>query len=78
MLHRLKEFKALVENQTRRKIKVLQSDNGREYTSGGFIDFYGEERIKKEFTISYNSQQNGVTERKNQMIVSTTRAMIHD
>jgi hypothetical protein len=30
---RFQEFKALVENQTGRKIKVLRSDNGGEYTS---------------------------------------------
>lgn len=56
-----KEFKALVENQTGRIIRVLRSDNGGEYTSGGFIDFYGEARIKREFTILYNPQQKGRT-----------------
>jgi hypothetical protein len=30
---RFQEFKALVENQTGRKIKFLRSDNGGEYTS---------------------------------------------
>ena len=29
---KFKEFKALVENSTNRKIKVLRSDNGGEYT----------------------------------------------
>jgi transposase InsO family protein len=33
------EFKALVENQTGRKIKVLRSDNGGEYTSSAFKEF---------------------------------------
>jgi transposase InsO family protein len=36
---RFQEFKALVENQTRRKIKVLRSDNGGEYTSTEFKNF---------------------------------------
>jgi hypothetical protein len=36
---RFQEFKALVENQTRRKIKVLKSNNGVEYTSTEFRDF---------------------------------------
>ena len=57
---------------------MLRSDNGGEYTSGGFVDFYGEVGIKSEFTIPYNSQQNGVLERKNRTIISTARAMIHD
>jgi hypothetical protein len=32
-------FKALVENQTGKKIKVLRSDNGGEYTSNEFKDY---------------------------------------
>ena len=54
VLDRFKEFKALVENLTRRIIKVLHSDNGGEYTSGGFVDFCGEAGIKREFTVLYN------------------------
>jgi len=30
------EFKALVENETRKKIKYLRSDNGGEYVSNAF------------------------------------------
>lgn len=40
-----KEFKALVENMTRRKIKILRSDNGGEYTDKNFIDFCAREGI---------------------------------
>jgi transposase InsO family protein len=53
------EFKALVENQTGKKIKVLRSDNGGEYTSNEFKDFCREAGIKKELTMPYNPQQNG-------------------
>ena len=41
VLDRLKEFKAFVENQTGRRIRVLRSNNGGEYTSVGFVDFCG-------------------------------------
>ena len=78
VLDKFKEFKALVENQIGRRIRVLRSDNGGEYTLAGFIDFCGEVGIKRELTMSYNTQQNGVAERKNQTIVSTARAMLHD
>ena len=53
------EFKALVETQTGRKIKVLRSDNGGEYNIGEFVYFCAEARIKREFNIPYNSQHNG-------------------
>jgi transposase InsO family protein len=36
---RFQEFKALLENQTGRKIIVLRSDNGGEYTSTEFAEF---------------------------------------
>ena len=36
---RFKEFKALVENQTERKIKVLRTDNGGEFCSKEFEEF---------------------------------------
>ena len=56
VMDKFKEFKALVENQTERRIRVLRLDNGGEYTSGGFVDSCGEERIKREFTVPYNPQ----------------------
>jgi hypothetical protein len=75
---RFQEFKALVENQTGRKIKVLRSDNGGEYTSSVFKKFCIDSRIKRELTVPYNPQQNGVSERKNISIVGATKAMLHD
>ena len=51
---RFQEFKALVENQTWKKIKVLRSDNGGDYTSKEFESFYKEEGIKKTLIVPYN------------------------
>jgi hypothetical protein len=78
VLLRFQEFKAQVENMTERKIKVLRSDNGGEYTSRDFNDLCIEAGIKREYIIPYNPQQNGVAERKNRSIVEATKAMIHD
>jgi hypothetical protein len=33
VFNKFKEFKALIENLSERKIKILRSDNGGEYTS---------------------------------------------
>jgi transposase InsO family protein len=73
-----REFKTQVENMTRKKIKVLRTDNGGEYTSSEFIDFCKEAGIKREKTVPYNPQQNGVVERKNWSIITAAKAMIHD
>lgn len=48
------EFKAVVENQTSRKIKALRSDNGVEYTSNAFKELCAKEGIKRELTTPYN------------------------
>ena len=51
---RFKEFKAHVENQTGKKIKVSRSDNWGEYTSNEFNYFCKEVGINKEKTVAYN------------------------
>jgi transposase InsO family protein len=48
---RFQEFKVLVENQTGRKIKVLRSDNGGEYTSTEFGYFCTQEGIRRQLTV---------------------------
>jgi transposase InsO family protein len=64
VIGKFKEFKDLVENLSERKIKILRSDNGREYTSNEFGSFCRDAGIKRELTTPYNPQQNGVAERK--------------
>jgi transposase InsO family protein len=51
---RFQEFKAQVENLTGRRIEVLRSDNGGEYTSRDFGDFCIEAGIKREYIVPYN------------------------
>lgn len=54
VLNRFQEFKAQVENLSGKKIKVLRSNNGGEYTSSGFNDFCKEAGIKREYIVLYN------------------------
>ena len=71
-------FKALVENQTEKRIKVLRTDNGTEYESNEFNDFCIEAGIKRETTTAYTPEQNGVAERKNETVVEVAHAMLCD
>lgn len=64
ILKRFKEFKSLTENYFGRKIKILRTNNGKQYTSNLFKEFSINAGIKREFTVPYNPQQNGVVERK--------------
>jgi transposase InsO family protein len=75
---KFKEFKALVENLTERKIKTLRSDNGGEFTLEEFKEYCKEVGIKRELSTPYNPQQNGVAKRKNRTIMEVVKAMIHD
>ena len=47
---KFKEFKALIENHSNKKIKTPRSDNGGEYTSKDFDGFYKDAGIKRELT----------------------------
>ena len=51
---KFKEFKALIENHSERRIETLKIDNGGEYTSKEFQSFCKEDGIKKELTTPYN------------------------
>ena len=57
-----RHFKALIENQTENKIKILRTDNGIECESNEFHDFFKEVGIKRETTTPYTPEQNGVAE----------------
>jgi len=78
VLSRFVEFKAVVENQTNKKIKASRSDNGGEYISNAFRDLCAKEGIKRELTTPHNPQWNGVAERKNRNIMGAAKAMLHD
>ncbi|OMO97119.1 Integrase, catalytic core [Corchorus capsularis] len=64
-----KEFKAKVENQKERKIKVLRSDRGGEYFFDDFDEFCEEHGIIHQRTAPFTPQHNGVAERKNRTLV---------
>ncbi|GJR23799.1 retrovirus-related pol polyprotein from transposon TNT 1-94 [Tanacetum coccineum] len=70
------KFKALVEKQSGRNIKVLRTDCGGEFLSKEFNDFCDEHGILRQLTALYTLEQNGVAERKNRTIVEMTRCML--
>jgi len=75
---RFREWKALVENASGQKLKVLRTDNGGEYTSIKFEEFLKSEGVRHECTIPKTPEQNGVAERLNRTLVETVRSMLID
>jgi transposase InsO family protein len=57
-----------VENQTRKKVKCLRTDNGIDYTNDKFKDFCEQYSIKRHFIVRKTPQKNGVAERMNRSI----------
>src|SRR3984885_12287999 len=74
---RFKEFRALVENQSEKKIKVLRTDNGGEFCSKEFEEFCKKCGIAWQKTTPYTLQQNGVAERMNKTLMERERSMLN-
>ena len=72
-----KEWLTKIERLTDRKLKVVRSDNGGEYTSLLFEKYLTDLGIDHQTTAPYTSQQNGVAERTNRTIVETTIALMY-
>jgi transposase InsO family protein len=59
----IKKFKAAVEVETGKKLKVLHTDRGGEFTSVEFGQYCAEHGVDRQLTAPYSPQQNGVVER---------------
>lgn len=78
VFEKFKIFKATVERETGRKIKVFHSDNGGEYLNSEFSNFLAREGIRRQLSVPYTPQQNGVAERINRTLVEMSRCMLID
>ena len=68
--------KALIENASGLKIKILRSDNGGEYVSNDFLSICSQSGIQVQHSIPYTPQQNGVEEWKNRSLKEMTTCML--
>jgi hypothetical protein len=46
----------MIEKQTKNKVKLLHTDNGMEFSSNEFNDYYNDEGIVRHNTIPYTPQ----------------------
>jgi hypothetical protein len=73
---KFREYKNFVETQLERKIKAVQSDNGKEYCNKEMDKFFRDSGIQRRLTTVYSPQQNGLAERKNRTLVEAARCML--
>lgn len=78
VLEKFREFKKLVENQLNMTIKALRSDNGKEYVNEEFDKLCKEFGIKRQFTVPYSPEQNGMSERMNRTLVERAKCLLID
>ena len=73
-----KFFKEVVENKNYLKIKFLRSNNGGEYTSNEFEEFYEQYGIRIQFSAARYPKQNALAKRKNKNVHEMVRTMLND
>jgi transposase InsO family protein len=73
---KIKEFKAEVENQLGKKIKVFITDRDGEYLSGEFRGYLKAHGILSQLTPPGTPQWNGVSERKNRTLLDMVCSMM--
>jgi transposase InsO family protein len=66
----------VAEVESGRKLKVLRTDRGGEFTSMEFRAYCTEEGVQRQLTAPYSPQQNRVVERRNQTVVGMARSMM--
>ena len=72
------KFKTWIENQSGYRIKVIRCDNGIKYTTDKFVKFCEVVGIEHQLTTTYTPQQNGVSERKNMIIMEIARCLLFE
>ena len=60
----IKHLQAVAEKGSGRKLRVLRTNNGREFTATEFAVYCADEGIQRHFSAPYSPQQNGVVERR--------------
>jgi len=78
VFERFKDYQAKVERETGKKIKVLRSDGGGEYTGNTFRNYLANEGITQRITPPYTPEHNGIAERANRTIMEMVRCMLFD
>ncbi|KAG3073017.1 hypothetical protein PC122_g14982 [Phytophthora cactorum] len=73
----IKTYIMKVRKQFGKKVKFVRRDGSREFATNSLKDFYEDEGIEQQTTVSYAHQTNGTAERAIRTIVTIGRSMLH-
>lgn len=76
VLSAFKNYMLRVEKETGCVIKKIRSDNAKEYVSKEFSEYLKSHGIKRQLSVEYTPQQNGVADRANRTLVEMARCML--
>jgi len=76
VLRCFQDFHKLVENQFNAKIRIIRTDNGKEYVNNVFGAYLSEQGIIHQTTCPSTPPQNGVAERKNRHLLEVARSIM--
>ena len=72
----IKKFKMRAKAKSGKKLHVLRTDRGDEFTSVEFAAYCTDHGVGQHQYAPYSPQQNGVVERRNQTVVGMARSMM--
>jgi transposase InsO family protein len=72
----IRRTQAAAEAECGRKLRVLRTDNSGKFTAAEFTSYYTYEGVQRHYSASYNPQQNGVVEQRNQTVVGMAWALL--
>jgi hypothetical protein len=72
----IRRAQAAAEAECGRKLRMLRTDNGGEFTAAEFASYCADEGVQRHYPAPYNTQQNGVVERRNQTVVWMARTLL--
>ncbi|GJZ77645.1 putative ribonuclease H-like domain-containing protein [Tanacetum coccineum] len=74
----LKSFITEIENLVDHKVKVIRCDNGTEFKNREMNQFCEIKGSLRQFSVARTSQQNGVAEMRNRILIEAARTMLAD
>jgi transposase InsO family protein len=69
-------FRNMIKTQFAHKIRILHSDNAKEYMSHSFASYLSNKGIIHQTSCAHTPQQNGVAERKNRHLLDVARCLL--